>query len=173
LETLIPPKTDDDAKKLSRVGTIAAPALTKALGEELDPDEVKRILTVLLLSDYEPAISAIARFATDSERGDSMFASQALAMTVLALKAQSSRLAKATFIGSVPKMAPKQASLLALMLAAGASGKNTKRAIFQELLDALPAEAKKGSRRRNAPANAAVDSDQGLVNRVPEHFPPV
>jgi hypothetical protein len=49
------------------LGTIAEPALTKALGEELDPDEVNRILTVLLHSDYEPAINAIARFATDSE----------------------------------------------------------------------------------------------------------
>jgi NACHT domain len=165
LATLIPPKTDDDTKKLGLLGTIAAPALTKALDEELEPDEVQRILTVLLLSDYEPAISAIARFATDSDRGDSMVAHQAFAMLILALKARSSRLAKATFLASVPKLSPMQATLLATMLAAGASGKNSERAVFQELLATLPDEAKKGLRRRKTAARAAADSDRGPANR--------
>ena len=38
--------------------------------------------------------------------------------------------------------------------------------IYQELLDALPAEAKKGLRRRNAAAKASADFDQGPANRV-------
>jgi hypothetical protein len=170
---LPPTKTDVDATKLAGLGTIAAPALTKALGEELNPDEVKRILSILLLSNYEPAINAIARFATDSERGDSMLTLQAVGMTVLALKAPSSRLVKATFLASVPKIPPRQALLLAPILAAGASGKNSGRAVFQELLDALPAEARKGLRRRKTGAKAAADSDQGPANKVSEDFPPV
>jgi len=173
LATLIPPKTDDDVIKLLLLGTIAAPALTKALGEELDPDEVNRILSVLSLSDYEPAINAIARFATDSERGDSMLPIQTVAMALLAIKAQSSRLAKATFIASVPKISPRQATLLAPMLAGGESGKNSGSAIFQELLATIPAEAKKGLRRRKTGAKAAADSDQGPANKVSEDFPPV
>ena len=173
LATLIPPKTGDDAKKLGLLGTIAAPALTKALGEDLDPDEVRRILSVLISSNYEPAISAIARFATDSERGDSMFSSQVVAMFLLAIKARTSPLAKATFIAAVPKVPPEQAHVLAHTLIGPASGKNSGSAVFQELLATLPAEAKKGLRRGNAAAKAAVESDQGPVNKVSEDFPPV
>jgi hypothetical protein len=173
LATLIPPKTDDDVVKLVPLRTIAAPALTKALAEEMDPDEASRILTVLLLSDYEPAINAIARFATDSERRDSMFPSQLLAMSVLALKAPSSPLAKAAFIASVPKISLEQTTPLAYLIAAGVSGKNSGSAVFQELLDALPAEAKKGLRRRKTGAKAAANSDQGPANKVSEDSLPV
>ena len=67
-------------------------------------------------------------------------------MTILALKSFSSKLAKATFLASVPKIRSKVARNVATDLKAGIEtwgATSQEGEIFQELLDALPAEVKK------------------------------
>jgi hypothetical protein len=167
---LVPPKTLADNRKLIELGAIAAPTVTKALGEELSWDEALSILYTLAYIDYEPAINALVRFATDSSRSDSLRDMQALAMHILAHKAQSSRLAKASFIASAPKMLPGEAMALATSLKnkiEASDTENHEEEIYQELLDALPAEAKKDSHQGNARTKAVEDFDQEPANKEP------
>jgi hypothetical protein len=65
LEGLIPPRTPRDADRLANLGLAAAPVLTKALVTSKEP--LERFLLIYTLShvDYEPAISALARIASD------------------------------------------------------------------------------------------------------------
>src|SRR5262249_50334050 len=106
-------------------------------------------LAALSRIDYEPAISAIARLATDHGRsGILWWRSQGWAMGVLAVKAFSSKLAKVTFLASVPKIRPETAiatvkSVTAMKKTIEDLGVESLGEILQELLDALPPEAKK------------------------------
>jgi len=146
LRKFIPPQTTNDAEKLSELGVVAAPALTKALGGKLSPEEALHTLRALSTIDYEPAIGAIARFATDHRSSSAWWASQAFAMFLLALKALSSKLAKVAFLSSVPHMRPEVAIMLGTSLQRGIAAPAAEgpiRAILQELFDALPAETKK------------------------------
>jgi len=146
LRKFVPPKTKNDVEKLRDLGVVVAPALTKALNEKLSWEEAMYTLTVLLNIDYEPAISAISRFATAHVGSNNVRKLlQSYAMVILALKSFSSKLAKATFLASVPKIQSEVASYVATRLKgikiSGATSQTGE--IFQELLDALPAEAKK------------------------------
>jgi len=146
LAQFVPPKTENEAEKLVELGALAAPALTKALGEELNEDEALWTLGALAFIDYEPAISVLARFITDFDCRGSARHIQGAAMFALAHKGLSSRLAKATYIALVPKLLPEEASALASVLKellGGSDTENRERELFQELLDTLPAEAKK------------------------------
>ena len=148
LRKFVPPQTGSDINKLAQLGIIVAPALTKALGEQLSDNEAINTLVALISIDYEPAIGAIARFATGGNRSDALWEEiQLIAFYVLARKALSSKLAKATFLASIPKI-QSQGTLEALPIwlkplieASGAESQERK--ILQELLDALPPEAKK------------------------------
>jgi hypothetical protein len=72
-------------------------------------------------------------------------------MSALAYKSLSSRLAKTTFIALVPKLLPEEASALASAfketlvkeILGDSDFENRARELLQELLDTLPAEAKK------------------------------
>jgi hypothetical protein len=72
-------------------------------------------------------------------------------MSALAYKSLSSRLAKTTFIALVPKLLPEEASVLASVfketlvkeILGDSDFENRARELLQELLDTLPAEAKK------------------------------
>jgi hypothetical protein len=151
LTQLVPPRTMDDVKKLIDLSAVAAPVLTKALSEELNAHETSGILIAILAAlsqiDYEPAISALARFITNSDLGNSLRRIQVVTvMLVLSIKALSSRLAKATFIALAPKMLPEMAMELAAHLKEVIEGPNVanrEREIFQELLDTLQTKAKK------------------------------
>jgi hypothetical protein len=147
LRKFMPPKTENDVEKLRALGIVVAPTLTKALSEKLSPWEAAYTLAVLQNIDYEPAISAISRFATDHDRSDAMWwMLQSFAMTILALKSFSSKLAKATFLALASKIRSEVASGVVTHLKdgieiLGATIQGGK--ILQELLDALPADAKK------------------------------
>jgi hypothetical protein len=146
LSKFIPPKTTEDVVQLINLGVVAAPALTKALGETLSQGEALHILFVLMRIDYEPAIGAIARFATDHSYRDAWWEMQAFAMYLLAQNASSSKLAKTTFLASVPKLWSAAAIELARLLQGhirSLGAESREREILQELLDALPAETKK------------------------------
>src|SRR5262249_40807124 len=146
LAQFVPPKTLDDAEKLIALGALAAPALTKAIGGKLSVYEAAWTFAALAFIDYEPTMSALARFITDFDRKDSLGYLRSAAMFALARKGLSSRLAKATFIALVPKLLPEEAIFLAHMLKRhlrGSALENREHEILQELLDTLPAEAKK------------------------------
>jgi hypothetical protein len=149
LRKFVPPKTENDAEKLKELGVVVAPALTKALSEKLSLEETGNILLALIGIDYEPAIGAIARYIMDHRLSDTEGETlQATAMGALAIKSWSSKLAKATFLTLVPRIQPAVAKLVAHGLKQVIEvlrGEVLERecSTLQELLDALPAEAKK------------------------------
>ncbi len=152
LAEFVPPKTRDDVVSLILLGVVAAPALVKALGEKLKEEEMYNTLLVLGNIDYEPTIGVLARFATDSDHRDYPTTEQSAALGLLAYKARSSKLAKATLVESLDKAVkrwPKDFSdAFVDRLKKGSEppdNPQVQREIYKELLDAIPADAKKDS----------------------------
>lgn len=142
LNQLVPPKTEDEAMRLVSLGIIAAPALIQSLDRTRQAAEALCTLYALAQIDYEPAINAIGRFVIDHTHRDTIENWQATAMITLAFKAQSSKLAKTTFVAAIPSLLPEQASALATVLRGGSKNPkltNENRKLFSELLETLSA----------------------------------
>ena len=108
LEAMVPPKSSADADRLRALGLAAAPVLTKALLGVQKPDEKVWLIQAIRDTDYEPAISALGRVASDHREVGAIFSSTALRLAVdqfalfaLADLAESSELAARAFAQAV------------------------------------------------------------------------
>ena len=160
----VPPKTKEDRNRLVEIGVIAAPALIKTLGDDLPLEERNSILAALAAIDYEPSIGMLSRFAIQPRENERL---RALAMFAIAVKAVNSKLARTTFLATLPKLSLDVTSYLAVAFLANINENSTDKPIqaaLKLLLDALPAKAKKEARQAIAHAKAAADSDPAPEN---------
>ena len=182
----VPPKTSEDRSRLVGLGVIAAPTLIKALEDDpllkdkasldkLTPEQIdtmrkdrSSLLAFLAMIDYEPTIGILSRFAIKHGQGNSYGKElSAIAMYDIAYKAVSSKLAKTTFLATVPKLSSDVISILAIGLLANINENSTDKLIqaaLKLLLDALPDKAKKEARQAIARAKAVADSDLAPEN---------
>ena len=90
IQEMIPPRDPHTMTRLGKLGILAAPNLAMSLPLQTDPRDRQRVLFALEDIDYDPAIPAIVRCASDS---DKLVALQAT--FILARKAGSSYVAMA------------------------------------------------------------------------------
>ena len=91
-------------------------------------------------------------------------------MVAIAVKAVTSKLAKTTFLASVPKLSPDVALGLAGSLLQSREISSIDKSfhdVFRSLFNTLPAKAKKEARREIARAKAAADSAPELESTEP------
>ena len=174
----VPPKTNEDIERLIELGVIAAPALIKALEGDwflkdkssLDELTLEEINTMIALGviDYEPAIGILSRFAIKHGQENSYVKSlSVMAMCIIAYKAVVSKLARTTFLATVPKLSLDVASELAIVFLANMNkifADKSNQATLEVLFEALPAKAKKEARQAIARTKAAADSDPAPEN---------
>lgn len=164
----VPPKTEEDIERLIGLGVIAAPALIKSLEGDLSLEEGVSVLIALGGIDYEPTIGVLGRFAIQPRQNEfSWHRLRATAMLAIASKAAASKLARTTFLASVPNLSLDVVSTLAtlfLFYLNESSADKPDRAIIESLFEALPDEAKKEARQTIARAKAAADSAPELEN---------
>ena len=182
----VPPKTNEDIERLVGLGVIAAPALIKALEgdwflkdksslDELTLEGINTmrkdrssLLAVLAMIDYEPTIGILSRFAIKHGQENSYGKDlSAMAMFTTAYKAVASKLARTTFLATVPKLSLDVASKLAILFLANMNkifADKPTQATLESLFDAFPAKAKKEARQAIAHAKAAADSDPAPEN---------
>ncbi len=175
----VPPKTNEDIERLVGLGVIAAPALIKVLEGDwflkdkssLDELALEEINTMIALGviDYEPAIGILSRFAIKHGQENSYGKGlSAMAMFTIAYKAVASKLARTTFLATVPKLSFDVASKSAILFLANMNkifADKPNQATLESLFDAFPAKAKKEARQAIARTKAAADSAPAPENR--------
>ena len=166
LAHLVPPKNEDDAFKLGRLGVIAAPALTKVLSSELDENELARTLNVLVITDYEPAVTAIGHLILSLGHPNQLSTharKQIRAIASLAIKSESSALAKKNLSEIIPKL-PHIIQIVTYVSlnkqAINSEFSEKTKLIYREILNAFPQSIKdEALRQENNLSKAVEDSD--------------
>ena len=119
--------------------------------------------------DYEPAIGILSRFAIKHGQENSYGKGlSAMAMFTIAYKAVASKLARTTFLATVPKLSFDVASKSAILFLANMNkifADKPNQATLESLFDAFPAKAKKEARQAIARTKAAADSAPAPENR--------
>lgn len=93
LQQLIPPRSPADRERIKRLGIVAAPLLANFLQEAKAVAEITEALILLGELDYEPAVPAVARYASDHRPAETFIERYRLAVggvstIILLLKAE-------------------------------------------------------------------------------------